>query len=167
MLIFLDTEFTNFSRPELISIALAADGAPDFYAELNDFLPERCSLFVIKEVIPLLGSVPGATCSKSELTDRLRAWFDDLPEAATILYDFSADWELLYAALLGELPVKVQTHEIIDKKIFRHSAYKLGEVLTYTKTWPPHHALADARALKEGYLRWKAALDGRKWNFQI
>ena len=33
MLIFLDTEFTNFVRPNLISIALVSEDGQEFYAE--------------------------------------------------------------------------------------------------------------------------------------
>ena len=164
MLIFLDTEFTDFAQPELISIGLAATGVTDFYAERDDYPRERCTPFVVNEVIPLLGRVPNAVCNACELTSRLRTWFDLLPESAIVLYDFETDWNLLSNAFGGELPSKVETHQLIDQKIFRHSAYKLGEILTYTGAWPPHHALADARAFREGYLRWKLASDGRQWN---
>lgn len=165
MLVFLDTEFTDFAQPDLISIGLATTGVPDFYAERSDYLRERCTPFVQTEVIPLLGRVPHATCDENELAQRLRAWFDQLPESAIILYDFEVDWILLRAAFAGELPTKVGAHQSIDQKIFRHSAYKLGEVLTYSEAWPQHHALADARAFREGYVRWKLATEGRQWNF--
>lgn len=167
MLIFLDTEFTNFEQPELISIGLAATGVPDFYAECDDYPPEGCTQFVIDEVIPLLGRIPDAACAASELAVRLRAWFGRLPEAAIILYDFETDWTLLCNACGDELPVNVMAHQLVDQKVFRHSAYKLGEVLTYTEAWPPHHALADAQALREGYLRWRLASDGRQWNSDV
>lgn len=167
MLVFLDTEFTDFAQPELISIGLATIGAPDFYAERSDYPIDRCSPFVVKEVLPLLGRTPESVCSALELSRRLNAWFDALPEQAHVLYDFEADWKLLNAAFVGELPNRVGKHELVDRKIFRHSAYKLGEVLTYTAERPPHHALADAQALLEGYLRWKAAMDGRTWSSHV
>ena len=37
MLVCLDTEFTNFVRPDLISIALVARDEREFYAESTDF----------------------------------------------------------------------------------------------------------------------------------
>lgn len=86
-----------------------------------------------------------------------------LPEATTVLYDFETDRQLLEASFLGPRPDNLCGYELIDHKIFRHSAYKLGEVLTYSSAWPPHHALADAQALREGYLRWEAAISGRDW----
>jgi hypothetical protein len=159
MMIFLDTEFSSLSRtdPELISIGLAVVGGRDFYAERIDFNREDVSEFVRAEVIPLLGKISGAACTSAELGRRLRDWFDALPEPATIMYDYPLDWRLLLAALGDDLPSNIGTHQLVDNKIFRHSAYKLGEVLTYSTGWPPHHALADAQALREGYLRWQAA----------
>jgi hypothetical protein len=37
MLVFLDTEFTNFAKPSLLSIALVAEDGQEFYAELVDY----------------------------------------------------------------------------------------------------------------------------------
>jgi hypothetical protein len=164
LLIFIDTEFTNFARPDLISIGIATVGGTDFYAERTDYRQEDCTDFVREEIIPLLGKAPGAGCTALELAGRLRAWFDALPEPATILCDYETDWQMLQAAFIGDLPLNIVTHRLVDHKIFRHSAYKLGEVLTYSAAWPPHHALADAQALREGYLRWQAAMSGRVWN---
>ncbi|MYM82638.1 hypothetical protein GTP44_11805 [Duganella sp. FT50W] len=158
MLVFIDTEFTNHNRPSLISIGLAAVGGNDFYAELTDYKREDCSEFVVAEILPLLGRSPEAACTSQELIGRLQEWFDALPSLATIVYDYEVDWQLLKATFHEELPPNVAGHQLIDHRIFRTSAYKLGEVLTYTKALPEHHALADARALREGYLRWSTRL---------
>ena len=88
MLVFLDTEFTDFVRPDLISIALVAENGREFYAERTDYRENDCSDFVRETVLPLLGGVPDAACSRSELTQRLHEWFEQLPEPATIVYDF-------------------------------------------------------------------------------
>lgn len=37
MLIFLDTEFTDFARPDLISLALVSEDGREFYAERIDY----------------------------------------------------------------------------------------------------------------------------------
>jgi hypothetical protein len=84
MLVFLDTEFTNFVRPDLISIALVSEDGQEFYAERTDYCRADCGDFVRETVQPLLGCVPGAACSRSELTDRVCDWFTRLTEPATI-----------------------------------------------------------------------------------
>lgn len=164
LLLFLDTEFSNYAHPDLISIGIARLDGADFYAEITDYRPDDCTDFVRAEIIPLLGKIPSAACTSVELSSRLRDWFDALSEPATILCDYETDWQLLQAAFIGDLPLNIGTHQLVDHKVFRHPAYKLGEVLTYSAAWPPHHALADAQALREGYLRWQAAMSGRSWN---
>jgi hypothetical protein len=67
MLIFLDTEFTSFDHPELISMGLVGEDGREFYAERTDYQRDACSDFVLETVLPLLGRVPGAACSRSEL----------------------------------------------------------------------------------------------------
>jgi hypothetical protein len=52
--VFLDTEFTDFVRPRLISIGMAARSGQHFYAEVP-YSDKECSEFVRKTVIPLLG----------------------------------------------------------------------------------------------------------------
>ena len=66
MLVFLDTEFTSFVRPDLISIGLVAEEGREFYAERTDYRKDDCSDFVRETVLPLLGRVPGAACSRPE-----------------------------------------------------------------------------------------------------
>lgn len=55
--VFLDTEFTSLDQSaSLISIGLITeDASRSFYAELlNTYLQEKCSAFVLQEVLPLL-----------------------------------------------------------------------------------------------------------------
>ncbi len=91
MRIFIDTEFTDHTHPDLISIGIAAEGGQVFYAERTDYRYEDCSTFVRNEVIPLLGRELQATCTAAELSGRLYEWFRILPEAATVFYDFETD----------------------------------------------------------------------------
>lgn len=158
MLIFLDTEFTDFVRPDLISIALVAEDGREFYAERTDYHRDACSAFVRENVVPFLGRVPGATCSRAELTLRLRDRFDDLPAPATIIYDFEGDWLLLGNAILGRPQTMPPTNfgEPLHLGNFSitHPVFERAQNNTYTQDWPPHHALADARALMAGYRAW-------------
>ena len=158
MLIFIDTEFTDFLNIDLISVALVSEDGREFYAERNDYRQEDCNDFVHATVLPLLGRIDGARCSYPILNDRLRTWFEALPEPATLVFDYFSDWELLIDALLGDFHEKVPTnvggklmlgHEVEGSQTFI-TAYEAA----FTPAWPPHHALADARALRAGYLTW-------------
>jgi hypothetical protein len=155
MLVFLDTEFTDFVQIDLISIALVSEDGRELYVERIDYRAEDCSDFVRAEVLPMLGRVPGARCDLQELTRRLRAWFDALPEAATVVFDYSKDWDLLVDALLGDeydtVPPNVATRLHLAHDTLSDAAFKMANVRSFTHEWPPHHALADARALRAGY----------------
>lgn len=163
MLVFLDTEFTDFVRPGLISIALVAEDGREFYAELNDYHRDNCNDFVRKTVVPLLGRVPGATCNRTELTRRLRVWFDSLPDKTTIIYDFAGDWLLLSKAMFSRQqqlpPTKFGEPLHLDNATITHPLFEQALNFTYTQDWPPHHALADARALMAGYRAWRAFME--------
>ncbi|MEO8119745.1 MAG: hypothetical protein ABI606_10535 [Rhodoferax sp.] len=163
MLIFLDTEFTKFNCPDLISIGLVAEDGREFYAERTDYHRDDCSKFVRETVLPLLGRVPGAACSRSELTDRVREWFGQLPEPATIIFDFETDWLLLAVALLGR-PQKNPPNTFgeklhLDSYAITHPVFEQALNSTYTDEWPLHHALADARALGAGYRAWRPFME--------
>ncbi|MFM2324982.1 MAG: hypothetical protein RL244_1861 [Pseudomonadota bacterium] len=69
MRVFLDTEFTNVNRPELISLGLVAEDGREFDAERTDFSRQACSGFVDAHVLSLLGRVPGAACDARTLAD--------------------------------------------------------------------------------------------------
>ncbi|MFZ2220860.1 MAG: hypothetical protein WAV85_19560 [Rhodoferax sp.] len=169
MLVFLDTEFTKFSYPDLISLALVAEDGREFYAERTDYWQNECSAFVQETVLPLLGRVPGAACTSKELTDRVRAWFAALPESATIIFDYETDWHLLAVAMLGRPqknpPENFATPLYLDSYIITHPVFVKAQNSSYTQDWPPHHALADARALMAGYRAWHEFM-GHIWKIQ-
>ncbi len=151
MLVFLDTEFTQFNHPNLVSLALVEEGGQEFYAERTDYHPEDCSDFVRETILPLLGRVPGAACTRIELTDRVRQWFKTLPEPAIIVYDYEWDWRLLVVAMLGHPQSKphgdVAEQLHLDSAVLSHPVFEHALNHAYTPDWPAHHALADAREL--------------------
>ena len=74
MLLFVDTEFTDFYDPHLVSIGLAAATGETFYAEVP-YRRDQCSDFVKEVVIHLLGANPVTDlCDADELRARLRTW---------------------------------------------------------------------------------------------
>lgn len=158
MLVFLDTEFTDFVRPDLISIALVSEDGQAFYAERTDYCHADCSDFVRQTVQPLLGRVPGAACSRSELTGRVRDWFTRLSEPATIIFDNEWDWHLLAVAMLGQPhrqpPGDFANQLYLSTYTITHPVFERAQSHLYTQDWPPHYALADARALMAGYRAW-------------
>ena len=163
MLVFLDTEFTDFVRPDLISLALVSEDGREFYAERTDYHRGACSEFVRETVQPLLGRVPGAICSRTELTQRLHVWFEQLPEPATIVFDFQGDWLLLVDAILGRTyrspPANFGEPLHLENSSITHPLFEQALNFTYTQDWPPHNALADARALMAGYRAWREFME--------
>lgn len=163
MLIFLDTEFTDFERSDLISLALISEDGREFYAERTDYHRDACSEFVHETVQPLLGRVPGAACNRSELTERLHAWFEQLQEPVTIVFDLQGDWLLLVDAIHGRTsrssPVNFGKPLLLSNSCITHPEFERVQNNTYTQDYPPHHALADARALMAGYRAWHALME--------
>ena len=163
MLIFLDTEFTKFSYPDLISLALVAEDGREFYAERTDYRQNECSAFVQETVLPLLGRVPSAACTSKELTDRVRAWFAALPEPATIVFDYETDWHLLAVAMLGR-PQK-NRRQVLRRRFFwtvtplpirflsRHKPSLTPKTGRYTMHWPMRGR--SWRAIGRGTPSWK------------
>jgi len=78
MLIFLDTEFTQFDRPDLISIALVGEDGREFYAERTDYHRDACSEFVRKEVLPAY-STPWRTRFHADGGQRSSVIADSIP----------------------------------------------------------------------------------------
>ena len=163
MLVFLDTEFTQFADPELLSIALVAEDGREFYAERTDYNRESCSAFVIETVVPLLGRVPGAACTAQALAGRLCAWFAELPEPAIVVFDFALDWHLLAAAMRGheahKPPCDFAQALHLDSYAITHPVFEKALNAAFSDDWPPHHALADARALMAAYRAWRPFME--------
>ena len=155
MLVFLDTEFSDFAKSDLISLALVAEDGREFYAERTDYRQNECSAFVQEIVLPLLGRVPGAACDSAELALRLRTWFHALPEPSIIIFDYQTDWDLLAGAMPGRPLDSFATPLYLNGYAITHPIFEQAQNLTYTQAWPPHHALADARALRAGYRAWR------------
>jgi hypothetical protein len=159
MLVFLNTEFPGFGKKlDLISLALVSDDGREFYAERNDYAVEDCSDFVREHVWPQLGRVTGAACSHSELAIRLHAWFAALPEPAIVIFDFKGDGVLFNEACAGDgdkpPPPNVGGMRLLGRTTSNHPIFEQAHAATYTDGFLPHHALADALALRAGYREW-------------
>lgn len=141
--VFVDTEFTDFLDPQLISIGLVAETGEEFYAELPYNIRE-CSEFVKEAVLPLLGYAPDAEVSKEDLYERITQWLCIVRPTGSdihICYDYQTDWDLFYDVLGGRVPEWCKRRLVADRinELLRYDYHKKNNL-------PEHHALNDARA---------------------
>jgi RimJ/RimL family protein N-acetyltransferase len=140
--VFVDSEFTSLAEPRLISFAAVATDGATFYCELSDWPRATCSEFVRDTVLPLLD---GDTVPHPVAADSFVDWLEDRAAAApvTIVSDSGFDrWAI--TDLLGreDLPagcawLRVPIHyEQLDAAVAGLGLRR-------------HHALDDARALKQ------------------
>ncbi len=90
--LFIDTEFTSFKEPELISICLAKDEADFIYLEARYSL-SKCSEFVVSNVLPLLSGPPIPII---EVAQQAAQYIKkcSLTSPVYIVGDYSGDWNI-------------------------------------------------------------------------
>lgn len=141
--IFLDTEFTDFANPKIISIGLAAQSGEEFYAELP--FPKRdCNEFVRETVVPMLGKIPHAECTLDEIYVRMISWLKIVrtgDEDVEICFDYQTDWDLFKELLSNNVPVWCKSRLVADciNELLRYDYHEKNNL-------PEHHALHDAQA---------------------
>ncbi|MFC3106494.1 hypothetical protein ACFOFO_00725 [Undibacterium arcticum] len=149
MLIFLDTEFTDFIDIELISIGLVSQDGREFYAERNDFDVAKCNNFVRAGILPMLTQNDSSVAmTRAELKVNLLSWLSQFRHQGEIQvgFDYSTDWELFLDALDGEQPSWIGPALISDRidQARRESYFQLPGAKR-------HHALHDARANRHAF----------------
>lgn len=157
-LVFFDVEFTDLvegNKP--ISLGFVADDGREFYAELGGYDIWECSDFVQDNVLPLLAG-------QERLTPPLfgkafSAWLPADRAEVTLVCDNGWDIHHLTElfggafafrkALPGVCCVKMQNLIPAD----HHEAVWQGceDYFTMHPTARPHHALDDARALRQAF----------------
>ena len=148
VVLFVDTEFTGFNNPKLISIGIVASSGEEFYEEAEYHL-EECSDFVRATVLRLLNQ---KALSLEELQTVLLGWIESLRNNALILicYDSEYDREMLEQIFGDRRPQGVVLRNLGASYVNKikqyefHVKYKQAE----------HHALHDARALKYSFRGW-------------
>lgn len=147
MILFLDTEFTDFAAPDLISIGLVAEDGREFYAERSDFDRANCSGFVKKAVLPRLAGTPDAVRTRDQLREDLASWLSQLRSATQTLvaFDYAGDWTLFCDALGGSAPAWLEPLPVGELL-----AENLPERLL--EDHAAHNALEDARALRADWI---------------
>jgi hypothetical protein len=150
--VFIDTEFTDFVDPHLISIGMVGERDERFYAELP-FPESAASDFVRRVVMPLLGQHPGAAMTRSALRPAIVEWLETIRAGGEVevCHDYAGDWELFRDALGGEVPSWCRP---------RHVGRDINKLLVYQfhaqEGLAEHHALHDALANRFAYARRKA-----------
>lgn len=156
MLIFLDTEYTDEDRRELVSVGMVTeDGQHSIYQERTDFPRTWCNRFVVDNVLPHLGHDAAAVCTMPELGQRLRTWFQTLPRRVQLACDSRIDRDLLLMAMDGAMPANVSPmlcdlRPLIDTTVYDKAVDRYHEHPAH----PKHHALHDALAHRAGWLAW-------------
>ena len=165
----MDTEFTDPDEAELLSVALVAEDGRECYVELlDDVLEAHSSEFVRAEVLPQLGKVPGARAnSYADLGERVAGFLASLGPAFDICYDLPLDKELLLHALMRTqewsrlakgvrwrnvvIETEPEANDTDGAAEKRHEAVEASYANSLNDGLRRHHAVADARALKDAY----------------
>jgi RimJ/RimL family protein N-acetyltransferase len=141
MYVFIDSEFTNLTDPQLISFGAVATDSTAFYAELQGWDAHSASPFVKEAVIPLLdGDAVPLDVGAGALTEWLAERARRMP--TTVISDSGFDrWAL--AELFGkeDLPTNVRWQRV-------PITYEALDEATEQLKLRRHHALDDARALR-------------------
>lgn len=177
--IFLDTEFSDFKSLRLVSIGLVTNIDKNFYMENSDINSEDCSLFVQKEIFPLL---KGGTASNSyqEIRNELNIWLNSFDEDIVFISDYDGDFVIL-KKLLGS-NVEKYKYTLLDEilfddlvaehknKIFYEIYQKLHvelqvRISNYFKQnkIKPHNAFEDAKANMNAILQIRKKIKTNKY----
>jgi hypothetical protein len=140
-LIFIDTEFTAFKSPRMISAAFACLDGTDYYFELAEGAPNwtlsQCSDFVHTVVLPLRTETPVTFAhARAGLQAYLQA-LSEKYERAIFMCDYLGDWFLV--------------HQLLDERSAlpcQARLYASPTVESYDFGGRRHHALVDAQALR-------------------
>lgn len=149
MLLFLDTEFSSFEDPRLLSVGLIAQTGEECYVELapgpESWQRDACSGFVRSVVLPLFeGPALSRPAARAAVLDFLHL-LTCQGVRPTIITDFTGDWVLL-RQLIDPLPEHLAG---LEARLFASPSIE-----RYSFGQRRHHALVDARAL-----RWAFAHD--------
>ena len=153
MRVYLDTEFTQFTQPQLISIGLAAEDGREFYAVSKSFSAGQSSAFVRNVVLPIIEHGPTAALDRRELQASLKQWFNESAESLQIVCDFVMDAELLLELIDGQTDLRLREFNVAGVSVLSGvEDAEIGESIDVyfaePRQWPRHHALEDARALR-------------------
>lgn len=157
MKVFFDCEFTDLAKnASLISVGLVTLDNRSLYIELTDgWRLEECSDFVIENVLPLLGH--GEQLSQRQAASRIYEWLVATGEAGGIELLCDSTWDPvmlrpLLPAKTSYLTPKFEVIAFVGESEQTAFLDNLELLLSSATHGPQHHALADARALREAWM---------------
>jgi hypothetical protein len=171
MYLFVDTEFTNFIHCDLISLGIVSeDGQHELYFEIIDHNAEWQSDFVRAVVVPMLDSKQYGL-KYDDACVVLKRWIDGLPASeVNVVADYGMDLHLMGELLIDNKPEK-RVNGYMLEKAFRQVLHDRGFHVPQQQhiAWRSlmngiedyfedvdkrrHHALADAKANRHGWLK--------------
>lgn len=158
LLLFFDTEFTDFKDMDLISIGIVSQELHEFYFENAEYHLSWCNEFVKAAVIPKLQGGEHAL-PYAQLKEKLQLWISDLLEdyvTLVFIFDYSGDW-----FLLEELLIDYPQREKVDGRLDELAA-GIELYFMHNRCSNEHHALHDAKALLNGF---KVKYGGKEFKY--
>lgn len=162
MRIFVDTEFTSFSDPRLISVGAVIDQSRFFYGIFTDFPRSACTEFVRDEILPILdANHPACTGSHDQVAGALLEWIVEMSGADSeceIVADDECDIELLRR-------LNAATRFYRRQVRFRYTLCPLAgndeAERTYARFFEENPSRRRHNALDDALAYWTALLTGR------
>lgn len=156
--ILFDCEFTDLSdSASLISAGFISQSGDQFYVELSDYDQESCSDFVKTSVLPLISN---PSTRMTDFISSLTDWVSNFGDEILLIADSDWDQKILtktFASTNIALPENWQFQKAPDNFINgmqRRMFYEeLGAYFLRHPDLKPHHALTDAFAIRNAYLR--------------
>jgi len=157
--VFFDTEFSAFRDGRLLSVGLVAEDGRERYVELpGDGFNRDVSDFVHASVLNQFGLVPDSEAGTlAGLGERVSRFLEQLGGPVELCFDYKLDRRFLEEALRltrtwNVLKDQLAFADIAGQK--NGAASKAAVLASYESSAPlaEHHALADARALRAGWM---------------
>ena len=172
MQIFIDTEFTTLAREAImLSFGAVSEDGREFYCELAPVPVESCSGFVREVVLPLFEG-GNAVCPRPRFGERLGAWLSQFDDPV-LLSD--SDWDIYVVrhAVNGERnqlpgtvtvpgtrgPLEVMLLTLAPLSDEALANFERAVQQHFARDNRQHHALVDARAMREGLLSVRSAAE--------
>ena len=141
MIVYLDTEFTSFRDPQLISAGLVC-GDRELYFEVEGIALDICTPFVVDNVLPFLSGNP---LNAAQISEQMAAFLAPCAPEVTFFCD-APQYDV--ALIKPYIPSNLRWH--FARPSFPtpdHFKAFTDELQAEIDTLRQHHALDDAKAL--------------------